>query len=328
MVTISIPGPIGRDRDTTVKPADRVRPGIVPGTRTGYPLVLTGCPAGRAGACSATTDSRQRAEGREGAVSDSVQYALDGAVATITINRPEARNALTTPAKVALLDALRDASSDQDVRVVILTGAGPAFCSGQDLREHAELLASGGAPLDTVRQHYNPMIETITGMAKPVVAVLPGVAAGAGAALAFACDFRIAAQRASLLLAFARVGLGADSGASWTLQRLVGAARAAELLMLAEPLDSAAALGLGLLTSVVPDEELPAAAAAFAARLAGGPTLAYAAIKESLLYASSHGLSEALEKEADLQTALGDTADHQEATAAFVAKQTPVFHGR
>jgi 2-(1,2-epoxy-1,2-dihydrophenyl)acetyl-CoA isomerase len=261
-------------------------------------------------------------------VSDSVLQEVTGAVATITINRPAARNALTAETKVALLDALRDASADQAVRAVILTGAGPAFCSGQDLREHAELLAAGGSPLDTVREHYNPIVETITGMPKPVIAALPGVAAGAGASLAFACDFRIAAQRASLMLAFARVGLGADSGASWTLQRLIGAARAAEMLMLAEPVDSATALSLGLLTSVVPDDELPAAAAAFAARLADGPTLAYAAIKESLLYASSHGIGDALEKEAGLQSALGATADHQQATSAFVNKQTPVYHGR
>jgi 2-(1,2-epoxy-1,2-dihydrophenyl)acetyl-CoA isomerase len=154
------------------------------------------------------------------------------------------------------------------------------------------------------------------------------VAAGAGASLAFACDFRIAASRASFLLAFARVGLGADSGASWTLPRLVGPARAAELLMLAEPIGAAAALGLGLLTSVVPDDELPGAAAAFAARLAAGPTLAYAAIKESILYGATHRLSESLEKEADLQSRLGQTQDHRAATLAFVNKQAPAFLGR
>jgi 2-(1,2-epoxy-1,2-dihydrophenyl)acetyl-CoA isomerase len=261
-------------------------------------------------------------------VADSVLYQLDGTVATITINRPAARNALTAETKVALLDALRTASSNDAVRAVVLTGAGPAFCSGQDLREHAELLAAGGSPLDTVRRHYNPIIETIADMPKPVVAALPGVAAGAGASLAFACDFRIAAERASFLLAFARVGLSADSGASWTLPRLVGAAKAAELLMLAEPMDSATALRLGLLTSIVPDDELPGAAASFAARLADGPTLAYAAIKESLLYGSSHSLSESLEKEADLQERLGSSADHRTATEAFVAKQAPVYQGR
>lgn len=262
-------------------------------------------------------------------MSDTVLYELDGAVAIITLNRPAARNALTAEAKVALLAAVRTAGAAADVRAVLLTGAGGAFCAGQDLREHADLLtAGGGAALDTVRRHYNPIVETISGMPKPVVAALPGVAAGAGAGLAFACDFRIAAERASLLLAFARVGLGADSGTSWTLQRLVGPARAAELLMLAEPVDAPTALALGLVTSVVPDDELPATAAAFARRLAEGPTLAYAAIKEGLLFAAAHGLSEALEMEADLQARLGDTADHRSATQAFVARQAPHYQGR
>jgi 2-(1,2-epoxy-1,2-dihydrophenyl)acetyl-CoA isomerase len=260
-------------------------------------------------------------------VTDSVLLEAEGAVATVTINRPQARNALTAEAKVALLERLRECSADDRIRAVVLTGAGPAFCSGQDLREHAELLQSGQPALETVRRHYNPMVLTIATMAKPVVAALPGVAAGAGASLAFACDFRIASERASFLLAFSRVGLGADSGASWTLQRLVGAARSAEMLMLAEPVDAATALRLGLVTAVVPDDELPAAAAAFAARLAAGPTLAYAAIKESLAYASVHGLAESLEKEAELQARLGDSDDHRSATAAFVAKQVPVFHG-
>ncbi len=257
-----------------------------------------------------------------------VLHQVDGAVATITINRPEARNALTVQAKVALLTALRDCSADDAVRAVIVTGAGQAFCAGQDLREHADLLAAGAAPLSTVREHYNPIIETITKMSKPVIAALPGVAAGAGASLAFACDFRIAAERASFMLAFARVGLGADSGASWTLQRLIGPARAAEMLMLAEPIDAAAAFRLGLLTSVVPAEDLAGAARTLATRLASGPTLAYAAIKEALLYASSHSLSESLEKEADLQTRLGSTEDHKESTLAFVNKQVPAYQGR
>jgi len=263
-------------------------------------------------------------------MSDTVRYEVEGAVATITINRPEARNALTAEAKVALLDAVRTAGAADAVRAVVLTGAGGAFCAGQDLREHAELLARGGpaAALATVRRHYNPIIETIAGMPKPVVAALPGVAAGAGAGLAFACDFRVAAEGASLLLAFARVGLGADSGTSWTLQRLIGSARATELLMLAEPVDAPTALALGLVTSVVPAEELAAAAAELAARLADGPTLAYAAIKEQLRYAAGHGLSEALEKEAELQTRLGASADHQSATQAFLARQAPDYQGR
>lgn len=261
-------------------------------------------------------------------MSDTVLYEVSGAVATVTISRPAARNALDTATKTALAGALARAGADGGVRAVVLTGAGGAFCAGQDLREHAELLKAGPqTALATVRQHYNPVIETICAMPKPVVAALPGSAAGAGAGLAFACDFRIAAQRASLLLAFARVGLGADSGTSWTLQRLVGAAKATELLMLAEPVDAPTALSLGLVTRVVADEELPAAAAQFAAELAAGPTLAYAAIKQAVRYAAGHSLSEALDTEARLQEQLGGSADHQDAVAAFVSRQSPVYTG-
>jgi 2-(1,2-epoxy-1,2-dihydrophenyl)acetyl-CoA isomerase len=262
------------------------------------------------------------------AMTDTVLREQSGAVATITINRPAARNALTAETKVGLLDALRDAAANGGIRAVVLTGAGQAFCAGQDLREHVEQLDAGAAALDTVRDHYNPIVTTITSMPKPVIAAVNGVAAGAGAALAFACDFRLAARSASLMMAFARVGLGADSGASWTLQRLVGLARATELLVLAEPVDADRAVGLGLLTSVVADEELPGAAAAFAARLAAGPTLAYAAIKESLQYSAAHDLHESLTHEATLQQALGQTQDHQAAARAFLRKETPDFEGR
>jgi 2-(1,2-epoxy-1,2-dihydrophenyl)acetyl-CoA isomerase len=260
-------------------------------------------------------------------VSDSVLYQLDGAVATITLNRPAARNALTTETKTALLDALRDSAGDREVRAVILTGAGTAFCAGQDLREHAEQLQSGTGPADTVRQHYNPIVLAIADMPKPVIAAVNGVAAGAGASLAFGCDFRIAAARASFLMAFARVGLGADTGASWTLQRIAGRAVAAELLMLAEPVSADRALSLGLVSSVVADEDLAGAAGGLAERLAAGPTAAYAAIKRSLLFAASHGLAEALDQEAQLQQQLGRTRDHQAATRAFLNKQQPVFDG-
>ncbi len=261
-------------------------------------------------------------------MTDTVRCDRGDAIATITLNRPAARNALTAEMKDGLLAALRECGADQAVRAVILTGAGQAFCAGQDLREHAGLLAAGADPIDTVRQHYNPIIMAITGMPKPVIAAVGGVAAGAGASLAFACDFRIAAQRASVLMAFARVGLGADSGASWTLQRLAGPARAAELLLLAEPLAADKALSYGLFNSVVADDELAGAAHDLAARLAAGPTAAYAAIKQSLAFAAAHGLADSLEMEAQLQAELGRTADHRAATMAFVHKQQPVYQGR
>jgi 2-(1,2-epoxy-1,2-dihydrophenyl)acetyl-CoA isomerase len=184
------------------------------------------------------------------------------------------------------------------------------------------------AALDTVREHYNPLVLAIRSMPKPVVAAVNGVAAGAGAGLAFACDLRIAAQGASFLMAFARVGLAADTGVSWTLPRLAGAGRAAELLMLAEPIRAPRAFELGLVNQVVADADLPSVAGALAARLAAGPTAAYAGIKEQLNYAAGHELAEALDKEADVQTALGRTADHRAATMAFTRKQEPRFLGR
>jgi 2-(1,2-epoxy-1,2-dihydrophenyl)acetyl-CoA isomerase len=262
-------------------------------------------------------------------VTDSVRWDLDGAVATITLNRPDARNALTTEMKTALLAAVERAGSSPEVRAVVLTGAGPGFCTGQDLREHArELDGAPGQVMDTVREHYNPIVRAIRSMPKPVLAAVNGVAAGAGAGLAFACDLRVAARGASFLMAFARVGLAADTGASWTLQRLAGIGRAAELLMLAEPITAASALEFGLVNAVVEDTELPAAASALATRLAAGPTAAYAGIKTQLDYAAAHGLAETLEREADIQAGLGRTEDHRTATIAFAQKRTPTFQGR
>lgn len=262
-------------------------------------------------------------------MSDGVQYEVSGGVARVLLNRPDALNALTTTMKEALREAVDRAAGDRHVRAVLLTGAGRAFCVGQDLREHAEALASGGAAaLDTVRRHYNPIVTSITTMAKPVVAAVNGVAAGAGASFAFACDFRIAAESARFQMAFSRIGLTADSGASWTLPRLVGAARATELLMLADPVDAKQALDLGLVNQVVADAELGERATEFAEKLAAGPTLAYAAIKEALSYGAGHSLPETLEVEAGLQARCGATEDHRSATESFVAKRQVQFQGR
>ena len=264
-------------------------------------------------------------------MTDTVGWELDGAVAVITLNRPAAHNSLTEEMKLGLLDAVRRAGASPEVRAVLITGAGRAFCAGQDLREHAAVLdarAQGHRTADTVREHYNPLVMAITSVPKPVVAAVNGVAAGAGASLAFACDLRIAALGASFLMAFARVGLAADSGASWTLPRLIGMGRAAELLMLAEPVPAPRALELGLVNSIVDDGDLPAVARALAARLAAGPTGAYAGIKEQLRFAAAHDLEASLEKEAQIQAALGHTEDHRSATVAFTRKEQPTFRGR
>ncbi|MFE3448594.1 enoyl-CoA hydratase-related protein [Nonomuraea sp. NPDC059194] len=257
-----------------------------------------------------------------------IRYEVADAVATLTLDRPDAMNSLTVALKDALLGALREAAAADAVRAVLITGAGRAFCAGQDLREHAENLEAGRGLAGTVREHYNPIVELITGMDKPVVAAVNGVAAGAGASLAYACDLRIASERAKFAMAFAGIGLAPDSGASWTLQRLVGPGRAAELLLLGEPLDAARALELGLVTRVVPEGELLKAAHELAVRLAAGPTKAFAATKRALAFAASHSLTESLELEAELQDALAATDDHRAATAAFLAKQRPTFTGR
>ena len=250
-------------------------------------------------------------------------------VRTLTLNRPKAYNSLTVELKERLLAALRGAAEDSSVRAVVITGSGKAFCAGQDLKEHVGLLQAGDpAPLHTVAQHYNPIVRTIVEMPKPVIAAVNGPAAGAGAAFAYASDLRIAASSANFLMAFANVGLGPDSGASWTLQRLIGYGRAAELMLLARTVDSDEALRIGLVGEVVADEEQAARAQQAAAKLAAGPTVAYAKIKATLSTAAESTLEEALAAEDAAQTALGATADHSEAVEAFVTKRKPEFQGK
>lgn len=250
-------------------------------------------------------------------------------VRTLTLNRPEAFNSLTLELKEQLLDELRKAAADDAVRAVVITGTGKAFCAGQDLKEHVALLqAMDPAPLSTVASHYNPMISTITGMPKPVIAAVNGMAAGAGASIAYACDLRIAASSAKFLMAFANVGLTADSGASWTLPRLIGYGRAMEMMLLAQPVTAEQALSIGMVTQVVADDAVLSTAQELATRMAVGPTTAYAKIKESLLAGAAGALDDALATEARTQAEAGATFDHTEAVDAFVAKRPPKFTGR
>jgi 2-(1,2-epoxy-1,2-dihydrophenyl)acetyl-CoA isomerase len=264
-----------------------------------------------------------------------VRYEVDNGVATVTLDRPAAMNALDVATKEALVAALQRAADDEGVRAVVLTGSGRAFCVGQDLREHAALLQqarSGDAGTtfqldDTVRDHYNPIVLLLATMDKPVVAAVNGVAAGAGAAFAFACDVRLVAQSAGFNLAFSAIGLSCDSGSSWSLPRLVGLARAKELLFFPRTVGADEALQLGLATRVVPDDELPAAAAELAARLASGPTRSYAAIRQALLFSQTHDLADSLAHEAELMGSTGRTEDHAAAVRSFLAKEQPTFHG-
>lgn len=260
-------------------------------------------------------------------MSEPVLVERRGAVATVTLNRPESFNSLNLLAKLLLMDALRSLADDPEVRAVILTGTGRGFCVGQDLGEIRPEV-SAAERFATVADHYAPVAITIATMDKPVIAAINGPAAGAGMALALGADFRIAAEKASFTTAFAGIALSPDTGMSWYLPRLVGATKAIELLMLSPTLSSAQALELGLVTQVVPGDELAATAQALAERLAAGPTLAFAAMRRLLRYAADHDLTETMALEHTLIERVGDTQDHLGAVEAFLAKRKPEFTGR
>ncbi len=263
-------------------------------------------------------------------MSDSVTYAVAEGVATITLNRPDAMNSLDIATKVLLRDTVQAAAEDDAVRVVVLTGTGRAFCVGQDLKEHIGLLdANDTAALwSTVPDHYAPIALALAEMPKPVIAAVNGVAAGAGASMAFACDFRVVADTAGFNLAFTGIALSCDTGISWTLPRLIGHAKALEMLYFPRTIPAAEALDLGLATSVVPVADFEGAVADLAGRLAAGPTVAYGAVRQSLGYSATHTLAESLAFEAGKMQLTGDTDDHRNAVASFVAKQKPTFEGR
>jgi 2-(1,2-epoxy-1,2-dihydrophenyl)acetyl-CoA isomerase len=258
-----------------------------------------------------------------------VLYDVTDGVATVTLNRPEAMNSLDVATKLALLEAVTAAACDQAVRCLVLTGTGRAFCVGQDLKEHITLLAEGSDALfRTVPDHFNPMVTVIATMPKPVVAAVNGVAAGAGASLAFACDFRVLSDTAGFNLAFAGIALSCDTGSSWTLPRLVGRAKALELLYFPRTVTAQESLDLGLATTVVPADDLAGEVQALALRLAAGPTAAYGAIRRSVGFSEGHDLPAALEFEAEMMAATGASEDHRRAVDSFVAKEKPVFEGR
>jgi 2-(1,2-epoxy-1,2-dihydrophenyl)acetyl-CoA isomerase len=246
-----------------------------------------------------------------------------GGVATITLTRPS----LSASSKAALRDTLASVADDTGVRAVVLTGTGKAFCVGQDLAEHATALETDPeSAFATIQEHYNPIVISLATMPKPVVAAVNGTCVGAGLGFALACDVRVAAESARFGTAFTGIGLAPDSGLSVTLARAVGVARASELILLAEPFSASDALAWGVVGSIVPAGELDATAQGIAARLAGGPTTAYAAAKAAL--AAAFPLAEALEGEGDVQPGLGRTSDHRGAVKAFLAKTKPEFTGR
>jgi 2-(1,2-epoxy-1,2-dihydrophenyl)acetyl-CoA isomerase len=255
---------------------------------------------------------------------ETIRYELADGVATITLARPESLNALNATMRAELLAAIKAARRDDGVRAVVITGEGRGFCSGADLRG-----GSGEREFRRVlTREYNPLITAVRDLPKPVIAAVNGVAAGAGMALALACDLVYAADDARLILAFGRIGLVPDSGVTRTLVRALGRHRAAALIFGGEPLGADDALAAGLVTAVVPAAELTAAAHAAAARLAAAPTRAIGLAKRAINHAEDALLAESLGMEAALQELAGRTDDHAEGIAAFSEKREPRFLGR
>jgi 2-(1,2-epoxy-1,2-dihydrophenyl)acetyl-CoA isomerase len=249
---------------------------------------------------------------------------LDDGVVTLTLNRPEALNALTSDLRRQLRDALSDARRNDQVRAIVITGAGRAFCAGADLkagageREFRRVLES----------EYNPLIRAVRELPKPVISAVNGVAAGAGVSLALAADVVLAAETASFAPAFHRIALVPDSGLARTLVRALGRHRAIAILTGPDPLSAAEAQALGLVADVVPADELRDAAQRRATRLAAGPTTSFGYTKRLLNAAEDDELPAALEREAALQELAGRTDDHAEGVAAFAEKREPRFPGR
>ncbi len=258
-------------------------------------------------------------------MTDTVRRELRDGVLTLTLNRPDAMNAFTVEMKEGLLAALKDAARDRAIRAVVMTGAGRAFSAGQDLKERQ---APGVADLGTeLRTRYNPIILAMRGLEKPIVGAINGVAAGAGISVAMACDIVIASEKATFIEAFARVGLVPDTGSTWFLPRLVGYARAAEMMFTGDPVDAATAERIGLVNRVVPHDHLMDEAGALARRLAAAAPLALALAKRALNRGLEGSLEEALDYEAQLQSVAGRSGDHREGVAAFVDKRPPTFTG-
>ncbi len=257
-------------------------------------------------------------------------FEVSDGVATLTLNRPEALNALDADLRAELRGALDRVETDAAIRAVILTANGRGFCAGQDLRERASAYAAGAAPTlgPALRDEYNPLILAMRQLAKPIVGAINGIAAGAGCSLALACDLRVCSERASFLQAFVRVGLVPDSGSSFFLPRLVGMARAAEMIFLGEPLPAAEAERIGLVNRVVPHDDLLRAARELALKLANLPTTAIGQAKRQLNLSLQSGLEAVLDEEATGQALASQTQDHLEGVRAFLEKRAPRFIGR
>lgn len=257
---------------------------------------------------------------------NTIQYEIANGIATLTMNRPDRFNAFNEAMSAEFIDALKKTAKDDSVRVLVITGAGKAFCSGQDLKDVEG--AKGRSLADSVVRRYNPMILGIREMAKPVIAKVNGVAAGAGASLAFACDYIVAAENAVFVEAFVNIGLVLDSGGAYFLPHGVGYHKAFELATLGEKFTAAEAKEWGIVNKVVSAEQLDETVQALAARYAAGATKSIGMIKKMLNKASTSTLAEMLQQEAWYQEIAGRSEDYKEGVAAFNEKRKPEFKGK
>ncbi|MCA1493962.1 2-(1,2-epoxy-1,2-dihydrophenyl)acetyl-CoA isomerase [Ensifer sp. NBAIM29] len=259
--------------------------------------------------------------------SDTVLSALADGVLSLTLNRPDKLNAFNEDMHLALRAGLEHAHADENVRAVLLTGAGRGFCAGQDLGDRDP---NKGVPDlgQTIETFYNPLLRLIRSLEKPVICAVNGVAAGAGANIAFACDITLAARTARFIQAFAKIGLVPDSGGTWSLPRLIGEARAKALALTAEPLDADTAAAWGLIWRAVDDDTLMEEANALAKRLAAGPTKGLGMTKRAIQAAATNSLDQQLDLERDLQREAGRSADYAEGVSAFLEKRKAEFKGR
>lgn len=248
-------------------------------------------------------------------------------VLTLMLNRPDKLNSLTIDMLSEIGDALSDITAEEGLRVLVITGAGRGFCAGQDLRQ-ASAIGDGRAVRNVIERYYNPIIRQIRSLKMPVIAAVNGIAAGAGANLALACDLVVAAESASFTQAFCRIGLMPDAGGTYFLPRLVGHARALGLALLGDSIEARKAADWGMIWQAVPDAEFQVTIDALATRLSTAPTAALALIKQALNASGHHSLEQQLATEAELQPMAAETEDFQEGIQAFLEKRNPNFAGR
>ncbi len=260
---------------------------------------------------------------------ETILLEVGNGAARLTLNRPDRLNSFTVEMHREVADALSRIEGDDAVRVLLITGAGRGFCAGQDLSDRAVAPGAEGVDLgESLENRYNPLIRRLIGLPKPIVCAVNGVAAGAGANIAFAADIVLAAKSAKFIQSFSNIGLVPDSGGTWILPRLAGHARALGLALTGEPLGAEKAESWGLIWRAVEDDQLAVEAEKLVARLASGPTRGFAAIKMALRKSWLAGLDEQLDLERDLQRELGRSSDYREGVAAFTEKRKPNFTGR